>query len=41
MRSLINRFNIINEFLIEIGNYDITFLSKPGFDDEFIKIDTL
>ena len=40
MRSLINRFNIINEFLAETENHNIIFLSKFDFDDEFTKIDT-
>ena len=38
MRLLINRFNIINEFLVEIKNHDIIFLSKSNFDDEFTKM---
>ena len=37
----INRLNIINEFLIEIKNYNIIILSKSNLDDEFIKINTL
>ena len=37
-RSITNRLNIINEFLIEIENYDIIILSKLNLDDEFIKI---
>ena len=40
-RSTTNRLNIINDFLIEIENYDIITLSKPDLDDEFIKINTL
>ena len=39
-RLITNRFNIINNFLIEIEDYDIIILSKPGLDDEFIKINT-
>ena len=39
--SITNRLNIINEFLIEIENYDIIILSKSDLDDELIKIDTL
>ena len=31
---------MINDFLIEIENYDIITLSKPNLDDEFTKIDT-
>ena len=38
-RSIIDRLNIINEFLVEIENYDIIILSKSDLDDEFIKID--
>ena len=40
-RSTTNRFNIINDFLVETENYNIITLSKPDLDDEFIKIDTL
>ena len=40
-RLIINRFNIIIEFFIEIENYDIIILSKPDSDDEFIKINTI
>ena len=40
-RSTTNRFNIINNFLIETEDYDIIILSKSGLDDEFIKIVTL
>ena len=40
-RSIINRLNIINDFLAEIEDHDIITLSKPGFDDEPIEIDTL
>ena len=31
---------MINEFLVEIENYDIIILSKPDLDDELIEIDT-
>ena len=31
---------MINDFLIEIENYNIIILSKSDFDDEPIKIDT-
>ena len=37
-RSIINRLNIINDFLIEIENYDIITLSKFDLDNELIKI---
>ena len=40
-RLTTNRLNIINDFLIEIENYDIITLSKSDLDDELIKIDTL
>ena len=40
-RSTINRFNIINDFLAEIENYDIITLSKLNLDDELIKINIL
>ena len=40
-RSIINRLNMINDFLIEIENHDIITLSKFNLDDEFIKINTL
>ena len=39
-RLITDRLNIINEFLIEIENYDIIILSKSNLDDEFIKINT-
>ena len=39
-RSTINRFNMINDFLAEIENYDIITLSKLDLNDEFIKINT-
>ena len=35
-----NRLNMINDFLIEIKNYNIIILSKPDLNDEFIKINT-
>ena len=38
-RLTINRFNMINDFLIETENHDIITLSKSDLDDEFIKID--
>ena len=31
---------MINDFLIEIKNYNIIILSKPDLNDEFIKINT-
>ena len=40
-RLTIDRFNIINEFLIETENYNIIILSKSDLDNELIKIDTL
>ena len=40
-RLTTNRLNIINDFLIEIENYDIITLSKSDLDDELIKINTL
>ena len=40
-RSITNRFNMINDFLIEIENHDIITLSKSDLDDELIKINTL
>ena len=40
-RLTTNRLNTINDFLIDIEDYDIINLSKPGSDDELIKIDTL
>ena len=40
-RSTTNRLNMINDFLVEIKNYDIITLSKPDLDDEFTEIDTL
>ena len=40
-RLTINRLNMINDFLVEIENYDIITLSKSDLDDELIKIDTL
>ena len=39
-QSITNRFNIINDFLIETENHNIITLSKPNFDDEFIEINT-
>ena len=40
-RLITDRLNMINDFLIEIENYDIIILSKSGLNDEFIKIDIL
>ena len=40
-RLLINCFNIIIKFLIEIKNQNIIILSKSNFDDELTKIDTI
>ena len=40
-RSTINRLNIINDFLIEIENYEFIILSKSNLDDELIKINIL
>ena len=40
-RLTINRFNMINEFLVEIENYNIIILSKSDLDDELIKINIL
>ena len=39
-RSTTNRLNIINDFLVEIEDYDIITLSKPDLDDEPTEIDT-
>ena len=39
-RLTTNRFNTINNFLIEIKNYNIIILSKSDSDDELIKINT-
>ena len=39
IRLTTNRLNTINEFLIDIENYDIIILSKPNLDDESTKID--
>ena len=41
IRSITDYLNTINEFLTDIKNYDIIILSKPDFDDEFTKIDSL
>ena len=38
-RLTINRFNIINDFLIKTKDYNIIILSKSDLNDEFIKID--
>ena len=40
-RLITNRFNMINDFLIEAEDHDIIILSKSDFNDELIKIDTL
>ena len=40
-QSTINRLNIINDFLIEIEDYNIIILSKPDLNNEFIKINIL
>ena len=40
-RLTTDRFNIINDFLVEIENYNIITLSKFNLNDELIKIDTL
>ena len=40
-RLTINRLNMINDFLVEIENYDIITLSKPDLDEEFTEINTL
>ena len=41
IRLITNRLNTINEFLIDIENYDIIILSKPDLDDELTEIDSL
>ena len=41
IRSIINRFNTIVDFLIEIENYNIIILSKSDSDDELIKDDSI
>ena len=41
IRLLINYFNTIIEFLIEIKNYNIIILSKSDPDNELIKINTI
>ena len=40
-RLTINRFNIINNFLIDIENFNVIILLKSDFDDELIKIDII
>ena len=40
-RSITNRLNTINDFLIDIENNDVIILSKSNLDDELIKIDTI
>ena len=39
-RSITDRLNMINDFLVEIEDYDIITLSKPDLDDEPTEIDT-
>ena len=41
IKLITDRLNTINEFLIDIENYNIIILSKPDLDDELIKIDLL
>ena len=41
IRLIIDRFNIIVDFLIEIENYNIIILLKFNSDDEFAKNDTI
>ena len=41
IRSIINRFNIIVNFLIEIENHDIIILLKSDPNDELEKDDTI
>ena len=40
-RLITDRFNMINDFLIDIEDYNIIILSKLDFNDELIKIDIL
>ena len=40
-RLITNRFNTINDFLIDIENYNIIILSQFNSDDELIKINTI
>ena len=40
-RSITNRLNIINDFLIDTENYNIITLSKFKSNDELTEIDTL
>ena len=37
-RLITNRLNTINDFLIDIKNYNIIILLKPDSNDELIKI---
>ena len=37
-RSITNRLNTINDFLVYIEDYNIIILLKSGFNDELIKI---
>ena len=41
VRSIIDRFNIIIEFLIKIENHDIIILSKSNSNNEFTEIDII
>ena len=41
IRSAINRFNIIVDFLIEIENYDIIILLKFDSNDELAEDDSI
>ena len=40
-RLIIDRFNIINNFLTEIEDHNIIILSKSNLNDELTEIDTL
>ena len=39
-RSATNRLSMINDFLAETEDHDITTLPKPDLDDELTEIDT-
>ena len=41
IRLIINRFNIIIEFLVEIEDYNIIILSKFNLNDKLTKIDII
>ena len=41
MNRVTDRLNMINDFLIEIENYDIFILLKSDLNDELTKINTL